>query len=99
MDRQAGIDGSWSEGKSSLDISGAVATLSFKGRLFVFDDVGRLRGTIAEDGIRLAGSGLRITADPERIVFSTSKGEVERPLASLPPGSRFRWHDGELKPG
>ena len=99
MDRQPGIDGSWSEGKSSLDISGAVATLSFRGRLFVFDDVGRLRGTIAEDEVRLAGSGLRIAADPERIVFSTPKGDVARPLASLPPGGRFRWRDGALNPG
>lgn len=99
VDRQPGIDGSWSEGTSSLDISGAVTTLSFKGRLFVFDDVGRLRGTIAEDEVRLAGSGLRISADPERIVFSTPKGNFERPLSSLPAGSRFVWRDGALRPG
>lgn len=99
MDRQPGIDGSWSEGSSSLDISGRVTTLSFKGRLFVFDDVGHLRGTLAEDEVRLAGSGLRIAADPERIVFSTPSGNIARPLASLPAGSRFAWRDGELKPG
>jgi hypothetical protein len=99
VDRQPGIDGSWTEGKSSLDITGGVATLSFQGRLFVFGDVGRLRGTITEDEVRLAGSGLRIAADPERIVFSTAKGETSRPLKELPAGGRFRWSDGELKPG
>lgn len=99
VDRQPGIDGSWSEGKSSLDISGSTATLSFQGRLFVFEAAGHFRGTIAEDEIRLAGPGLRITADPERIVFSAGKTEVVRPLASLPAGSRFLWRDGDLKPG
>ncbi len=99
VDRQPGIGGSWSEGKSSLDITGSTATLSFQGRLFVFEEVGRLRGTIGEEEVRLAGSGVRISADPERISFATQKGEVTRPLASLPAGSRFVWRDGDLKPG
>ncbi|MFI5402045.1 MAG: hypothetical protein ACHQ1G_03840 [Planctomycetota bacterium] len=99
VDRQPGIDGSWSEGTSSLDISGSKAVLSFEGRLFVFDAPGNVHGTILEDEVWLAGEGLEITADRERIVFSTKTGEVARPLASLPAGSRFLWRDGELKPG
>jgi len=99
VDRQPGIDGSWSEGTSSLDITGSVATLSFEGRIFVFENVGRLRGTITKNEVHLSWPGLGITADRERIALSGERGEVKRPLAELPKGGRFRWRDGDLKPG
>lgn len=99
VDRQPGIDGSWSEGSSSLDISGSVATLTFEGRIFVFEGVGRLRGTITEDEVRLSWPGLSIAADDDRIEIRGEKGEVKRPLAELPKGSRYRWRDGQLAPG
>lgn len=99
VDRQAGIDGSWSEGTSSLDITGSVATLSFDGRLFVFEGVGRLHGMISKDEVHLSWPGLRISADKEQIVLAGEKGEVRRPLASLPKGTRYRWRDGQLEPG
>ncbi len=99
VDRQPGIDGSWSEGSSSLDITGPTATLSFQGRLFVFGVDGHLRGTVAAKEVRLVGPGLRIEADRDRIVIAGGKAEVKRPLAELPRGGRFVWRDGELKPG
>ena len=99
VDRQPGIDGSWSEGNSSLDISGSVATLSFEGRLFVFENVGRLRGTITEEEVHLSWPGLRVTASKDEIAFATDKGEVKRELKELPKGSRHRWRDGQLEPG
>ncbi len=99
VDRQPGIDGSWSEGTFSLDITGSVATLSFDGRIFVFENVGRLRGTITQEEVRLSWPGLSITADRDRIVIAGGKAEVKRPLAELPRGGRFVWRDGELKPG
>jgi hypothetical protein len=99
VDRQPAIDGSWSEGGSSLDITGSVATLTFDGRVFVFENVGRLRGSIAEDEVRLSWPGLSIQADRTQIRVASEKGEVTRPLASLPKGSRHHWRDGQLEPG
>jgi hypothetical protein len=99
VDRQPNIDGSWSEGGSSLDITGSVATLTFDGRVFVFENVGRLRGTITEDEVRLSWPGLSIHATRADIRVAGEKGEVTRPLASLPKGSRHRWRDGQLEPG
>jgi hypothetical protein len=99
VDRQPGIDGSWSEGGSSLDITGSVATLTFEGRIFVFEGVGRLRGAITEDEVHLSWPGLSIEADRDQITVVGEKGEVKRPLASLPKGSRHRWRDGQLEPG
>jgi hypothetical protein len=99
VDRQPNIDGSWSEGTSSLDISGSIATLSFEGRILVFEGVGRLRGTIKEDEVHLSWPGLSITADRDRIEIKSEQGEVKRPLSELPKGSRHRWRDGQLAPG
>jgi hypothetical protein len=102
VDRQSGLDGSWATpGKSPvlLDVSGARATLAFRGRTFVFEGVGALRGYLSEDELELAGDGLRVRADAERIAIADGKRGIARPLAALPAGGRFVYRDGELRPG
>lgn len=79
-------------------MSGSLATLGFKGRLFVFERVSWLRGRIAEDEVVLSGEGLQIQADKERISIREGKTAADRPLASLPAGARFGWQDGSLRP-
>jgi hypothetical protein len=99
VDRQPGFDGSWSLNDTALDVEGPTATLSFGGRLFVFDGVDWLRGRIGKEEVMLTGAGgLRIRADKERIVIREGRALADHPLASLPPGGRFAWHDGTLTP-
>jgi hypothetical protein len=99
VDRQPGFNGSWSLDDMSLDVEGSTATLSFDGRLFVFEGVDWLRGRIAKEGIDLSGAGgFRVHVDKERIVVRDGRIAADHPLASLPKGSRFAWQDGALKP-
>jgi hypothetical protein len=99
VDRQPGLQGSWSLEHASLDVEGSTATLSFEGRLFVFERVDWLRGRITKEQVDLSGAGgLRIHVDKERIVIREGRAAADHPLASLPPGSRFAWQDGALKP-
>jgi hypothetical protein len=99
VDRQPGLDGSWGQGAAQLDVTGSTATLAFHGRLFVFEGVGPLRGSLGEDEVVLAGGGVRIRVDAERVVVAEGGREVVRPLAELPRGSRHVWRDGDLRPG
>ncbi len=99
VDRQPGLNGSWSLERSSLDIQGSTATLSVEGRLFVFEGVDWMRGRIAKEEVALAGAGgLRVRADKERIVIRQGSAMADHALASLPPGSRYAWHEGALTP-
>jgi len=99
VDRQPGFNGSWSLEGASLDVQGSTATISYGGRLFVFEGVDWLRGQIDKDGIMLAGAnGFRVRVDKERIVIRDGKLAADQPLASLPAGERFAWQDGTLKP-
>jgi len=98
VDRQPGLYGSWNEGSATLDISGSTATLGFQGRLFVFEGVTWLRGRVGEEEVDLSGEKLRIHADKERISVRDGKAATDRPLSTLPAGSRFAWQDGRLDP-
>ena len=99
VDRQPGFNGSWSLEGTSLDVQGSTATISFGGRLFVFEGVDWLRGQIDKEGIMLAGAdGFRVTVDKERIVIRDGRLAADQPLASLATGGRFAWQDGTLKP-
>jgi hypothetical protein len=98
VDRQPGLEGRWNEGATSLDVSGSTATLTFLGRLFVFENVTWLRGQMAEKDLYLTGERLHIHADETEISIVDGKVASTRPLAELPAGSRFAWHDGMLQP-
>lgn len=99
VDRQPGIDGSWTQGPAQLDITGTTATLSFHGRILVFTPLARVRGQIQEDDVTLVCDRLRLHIDKERLEIEEGKARVTRPLAELPAGSRFTWRDGQLNPG
>jgi hypothetical protein len=101
VDRQTGLDGSWATPDKDpvlLDVSGAKATLAFRGRTFVFEGVGSLRGYLTEDELELSGDGLRVRADAERIAIADGRRGIVRPLAALPAGGRFVYRDGDLAP-
>ena len=99
VDRQPGLNGSWSLERTSLDIQGSTATLSVEGRLFVFEGVHWMRGRIGKEEVALSGAGgLRVLADRERIMIRQGSAMADQPLAALPPGSRFAWRDGALTP-
>jgi len=101
VDRQPGLDGTWGVGEEQpvlLDVTGSTARLAFRGRFFVFEGVGRLRGHLAEDSVSLAGDGLRIEADPERIEITSGERTTTRSMAELPAGDRFVYRGGELQP-
>jgi hypothetical protein len=97
VDRQPGIDGSWSQGQAQLDVTGAVATLAFHGRILVFDAKERLRGQIHEDEVDLMTGRLRVHVDEKHLEINDGKASVKRSLAEIPAGTRFAWKDGELK--
>lgn len=99
VDRQPGFNGGWSFEGTSLDVQGSTATISFEGRLFVFEGVDWLRGRIAKGEIVLTGaSGFRVRIDRERIQVRDGRLMADEPLASLPEGGRFAWRDGSLVP-
>jgi len=98
VDRQPGFEGSWSFDSSSLDVSGSTATLTFAGRLFVFEGVSWMRGRMEKHAVILNGEKLRIRADEERIWIREGGRTADVPLSTLPAGARFVWQDGRLNP-
>jgi len=100
VDRQVGLDGTWGIGEKQptvLDVTGSTARLAFRGRVFVFEGVGRLRGLLTEDAVSLAGDGLRIEADGERVEISSGESTTAKPLAELAVGGRFVYRGGALE--
>jgi hypothetical protein len=98
VDRRPGLDGRWTAKGTQLDVTGSTATVVLHGRILVFEGVSWLRGHVREDEVVLSGERLTIRLSEDRIVIASGKAVVDRPLASLPAGSRFVWSDGELKP-
>jgi hypothetical protein len=98
VDRQPGFNGGWGLDGTSLDVQDSTATISYGGRLFVFEGVDWLRGQIDKDGIMLSGAdGFRVAVNKDRIMIRDGKLAADRPLASLPAG-RYGWQDGALRP-
>jgi len=100
VDRQRDIDGAWAikKGATHLDVTGAVATLFFMQRTFVFEGVTSLRGLLEKERVQLRGEHMKIHLDPERleVIRDKEKPTLTLPLAQVPVGGRVRYADGKL---
>lgn len=99
VDRQRDIDGAWAikKGETRLDATGAVATLFFQERTFVFEGITSLRGVLEKKTVQLWGEKIRIYLDLQRLEVERGKEKLALPLTQVPVGGRVRYADGTLR--